>query len=132
MVIILVHWQIKKGFEEQFVAAWRKMSIGQKSGLYREVLTSVEQNLTDPKFNTYSISDPNYTTFINIGMWKSLEAFDEAIGKYVQKPTSYEAEDGRKKITITLEEYEFKLRERVVLKKVLDRGGQLPSADILE
>jgi len=132
MVIILVHWQIKKGFEQQFIANWRKMSISQESGLYREMLTTVEHIPTDPKFNTFSISDPNYTTFINIGMWESLESFDESVGKYIPKTESYVAEDGRKKITISLEEYEFKLRERVVLKKVFDRGGDLPLADMLE
>ena len=132
MVIILVHWQIKKGFEEQFIASWRKMSISQESGLYREMLTTVEHIPNDPKFNTFSISDPNYTTFINIGIWESLEAFDESVGKYIPKTESYIAEDGRKKITISLEEYEFKLRERVVLKKVFDRGGDLPFADMLE
>jgi hypothetical protein len=132
MVIILVHWLIKKGSEKQFIAAWRKMSIGRKSGLYREMLTTVEPISTDPKFNTFSISDPNYITFINIGMWESLEAFDEAVGKYIPRAEAYEAEDGRRKITISLEEYEFKLRERVVLKKVFDRGGDLPPADLLE
>ena len=132
MVIILVHWLIKKGSEEQFLAAWRKMSVGRNSGLYRELLTSVEQITTDPKFNTFSISDPNYTTFINIGLWESLEAFDEAVGKYIPETEAYEAEDGRKKIMISLEEYEFKLRERTVLKKVFDRGGALPPADMLE
>jgi heme-degrading monooxygenase HmoA len=132
MIIILVNWLIKKGSEDQFITAWRKMSVGLKSGLYREMLTSVEQIPNDPKFNTFSITDPNYTTFINIGIWESLEAFDEAIGKYIPKTQTSEAEDGRKTITISLEEYEFKLRERVVLKKVFDRGGDLPSADLLE
>ncbi len=132
MIIVLVHWLIKKGSEEQFITAWRKMSISQYSGLYRELLTTVEYISTDPKFNTFSLSDPNYTTFINIGMWESLEAFDESVDKYIPKTKSYKAEDGRKKTIILLEEYEFKLRERVVLNKVLDRGGDLPSADMLE
>jgi hypothetical protein len=132
MVIILVHWLIKTGFEAQFEAAWRNMSVGQEAGLYREMLTTVEPIPNDPKFNTFSISDPNYSTFINIGMWESLEAFDEAVGKYIPKGEAFEAEDGRRRITILLEEYEFKLRERIVLKRIFDRGGQLPPADTLE
>jgi hypothetical protein len=41
-------------------------------------------------------------------------------------------EAGRKKYTITLEDFEFKLRERVVLKVITDRGGQLPEAAMRE
>jgi len=132
VIIILVHWLIKKGSEEQFITAWREMSISRNSGLYRELLTTVEYISTDPKFNTFSLSDPNYTTFINIGMWENLGAFDKSVDKYIPKTKSYKAEDGRKKSIILLEEYEFKLRERAVLNKVLDRGGDLPSADMLE
>ena len=132
MVIILIHWLIKKGFEEQFMSAWRKMSVRQNSGLYREMLTAVEPTVTDAKFNTFSITSPNYTTFINIGMWESLEAFDEAVGKYIPEAETHEEANGSRRVTISLEEYEFKIRERVVLKKVLDRGGELPPADVPE
>ena len=41
MVIIMVHWLIKRGVENEhaFKALWAKMSIDPNSGLYREVLT---------------------------------------------------------------------------------------------
>ena len=87
MLIILVHWMIKKGHrhEEAFKQMWRSMSIDPKSGLYREILTEVELD-SDPKFNTFSMTDEAYKTFINVGIWKNLESFDAAVGKYIQEP----------------------------------------------
>lgn len=40
--------------------------------------------------------------------------------------------DGRQKYTIELEEFEFKLRGRVVLEIIADRCGQLPEAVLKE
>jgi hypothetical protein len=87
MVVIMVHWLIKKGIEneEAFEAAWRKMTIHPNTGLYREMLTRPVE-AEDPKFNTFSITDKAYTTYINIGIWKDIKSFDAAVGKYIQPP----------------------------------------------
>src|ERR1700729_4156013 len=87
MVVILVHWLIKKGIEntEAFEAMWKKMTIEPNTGLYREIL-SVPVEAEDPKFNTFSITDNAYLTYINIGIWKDLASFDAAVGKYIQAP----------------------------------------------
>jgi hypothetical protein len=71
VVVILVHWLIKKGIENEqaFKALWRKMTIQPNTGLYREVLTRPVE-AEDPKFNTFSITDNAYTTYINIGIWE--------------------------------------------------------------
>lgn len=129
MVVILVHWLINKGQEEEFLARWRQMTVDAHSGLFREILTTPNPEPEDAKFHSFSVGDPFYSTFINIGVWESLEHFDAAIGRYIPQAEIIE-KDGRKKYTIELEIFEFKLRERVVLKVISDRGGQLPDAEM--
>jgi hypothetical protein len=130
MIVILVNWLIETGKEQDFIQRWHKMTIGSDSGLYREILTQLDMD-TNPKFHTFSLGDPFYSTFINIGMWESVEHFDKAIGKYIPEAKIFE-ENGIRKYTISLEAFEFKLRERVVLKVIADRGGQLPDAQLKE
>ena len=135
MVIIMVHWLVKKGFshEEKFIETWKKMTIQPNTGLYREILTTVELD-SDPKFNTFSLTDNAYTTFINIGIWKDLPSFDEAVGKYIMAPEVRAplAKPDTEMNAVYLQDFEFKLRERVILSKVLDRKGALefPEADL--
>jgi len=131
VVVILVHWLIKIGMEETFTARWKQMTIGKEAGLFREILTQIAVRPSNPKFHTFSVGDPFYSTFINIGLWESVEAFDRAVGKYIPEAEIIH-KDGRQKYTIELEEFEFKLRERVVLEVVADRGGQLPEAALRE
>jgi hypothetical protein len=78
---------IKKGYshEKAFEEKWRNISIDPKGGLYHEILTLVELN-SDPKFNTFSMTDEAYKTYINIGIWKDLKSFDDAVGRYIQVP----------------------------------------------
>lgn len=134
LVVILVHWLIKPGQEEPFIQRWRSMSVDGHAGLYREILTSLNKadalTQADQKFHTFSIGDPFYSTFINIGMWRDLESFDRAIGKYIP-PVEIIERNGRKLQAVELDEFEFKLRERVVLSVVGTRGGDLPAADVI-
>lgn len=129
MVIVLVHWLIQPGKEEEFKDRWKQMTIGRESGLYREILTELDREPPNPKFHTFSLGDPFYSTFVNIGIWESVEAFDRAVGKYIPEPEIVE-KDGKQKYLIELEGFEFKLRERAVLKVLFDRGGQLPEAQL--
>jgi hypothetical protein len=69
MVVILVHWLIKRGMEEKFTARWKQMSISKDAGLFREILTKIDISPSNPKFHTFSVGDPFYATFINIGVW---------------------------------------------------------------
>ena len=131
MVVILVHWLIQQGKEEDFKKRWQQMTIKPDSGLYREILTELDREPSNPKFHTFSLGDPFYSTFINIGVWESVEHFDKAVGKYIPEAHVFE-ENGVRKYSITLEAFEFKLRERIVLKIVSDRGGQLPEAQLKE
>ena len=131
MIVILVNWLISKGKEKDFVERWHKMTVESGSGLYREILAQLDMD-TNPKFHTFSLGDPFYSTFINIGMWESVEHFDKAIGKYIPEATIFEDDKGIRRYSISLEEFEFKLRERVVLKVISDRGGPLPEAKLKE
>ncbi len=131
MVVILVHWLIQQGKEEDFKNRWQQMTIKHGSGLYREILTELDKEPSNPKFHTFSLGDPFYSTFINVGMWESVDHFDKAVGKYIPEAQMF-TEGGIRKYTIKLEEFEFKLRERIVLKIVSDRGGQLPDAQLKE
>jgi hypothetical protein len=139
MVVIMVHWLIKKGIENEqaFEDFWKSMTVQPNTGLYREVLTRPEEQ-DNPKFNTFSITDNAYITYVNIGIWRDLESFDEAVGKYIQPPERRKPESGRRQdremLAVYLEDFEFKIRERVVLKKVLDRKGSLdfPTPDLGE
>lgn len=130
MVVILVHWLIRAGFEDRFVNRWRAMTVNEHAGLYREVLTRLDKSGNqEGKFHTFSVGDPFYSTFINIGVWKDLPSFDRAIGRYIPDVRVVE-KDGRRIQTMELEEFEFKLRERVVLEVIGSRGGDLPAADV--
>jgi hypothetical protein len=108
------------------------MTVPSDSGLYREILTELDREPANPRFHTFSLGDPFYTTFINIGIWESIEHFDRAIGKYIPEAVIVQKDDGRQTYSIELEAFEFKLRERVVLKIISDRGGQLPDAQMRE
>jgi hypothetical protein len=126
MVIILVHWLVRPGYEEMFKRFWCDMNVPQNEGLYREILTEPSA-LNDPKFNTFSLTDRSYSTFINIGLWRSVEDFDNIITKRYILP-AVEAKNpktGRTERIITLDEFEFKIRERIVLKIISDRDGGL-------
>ncbi|MBS0224745.1 MAG: hypothetical protein JSS25_00170 [Proteobacteria bacterium] len=108
------------------------MTVDEHAGLYREILTRLDKTATDQadgKFHTFSVGDPFYSTYINIGIWNDLESFDSAIGKYIPD-VKIEEKSGRRTQTVELEEFEFKLRERVVLEVVGSRGGELPPATV--
>ena len=138
MVVILVHWLVKRGIEntEAFENMWKQMTIRPNTGLYRELLTRPVQ-AEDPKFNTFSITDEGYVTYINIGIWKDIPSFDAAVGKYIQpaewrKPLSGPYK-GKKMLAVYQHDFEFKIRERIILKKILDRKGaaEFPEPDLL-
>ncbi len=124
MEIILVHWLIKPDKTKEFVDHWKSnMKIGKVDGFYREILTRPVTK-PDEKFNTFSITDKNYETFINIAIWETVEHFDNAIKKFYPNAfTEQESVGGRRKQIIELEDFEYKMRERIVLEPLGDRAG---------
>jgi hypothetical protein len=127
MVVILVHWLIKPNKTEEFVKRWEGMTVQADSGLYREIFTTPETEVQNLHYHTFGLESPNYRTYINIGIWNSIDDFDKAIGKYIPEVKS---QNGKQ--IIELEDFEFKLRERLVLKVIKTRGKELPPADINE
>jgi len=119
VIVIMVHWLIKKGIENEqaFEETWKKMTIQPNTGLYREVLTRPVE-AEDAKFNTFSITDNAYTTYINIGIWKDFQSFDDAVGKYIQPPERRKPLSGpnkdREMLAVYRQDFEFKIRERVI------------------
>lgn len=131
MKIILVHWLIKPGFGEKFKEHWKdKMKIFKPPGFYREILTKPIQD-DDPKYNTFSVTDKNYDTYINIAIWESVQHFDDAMQKLIPKTTTTKEND-ENVTTIKLKEFEFKLRERVVLDHIYDRGIPLEPPNVVD
>ncbi len=131
MVIILVYWQIKEDRVEEFEKYWKTLgNVEGKKGFYREILTEpVAQS--DSKFNTLSMTDRNYRVYMNLGFWNSVEDFENAVRETMPK-TSQTTASGRTKQVIELEPFEFKLRERIVLTPIAERGGSLPDVSDLE
>jgi hypothetical protein len=77
-----------------------------------------------------------YKTYLNIGIWKDLQSFDEAVGKYIQpperrKPLSGPYQDSEM-LAVYRQDFEFKIRERVILQVIMDRKGalELPETDL--
>ena len=62
---------------------------------------------------------------------ESVEHFEEAIKEFF--PKAYEEKkDGKVSQIIELEEFESKIRERIVLKRIADRGGHLPAPTLID
>jgi len=117
MIIVLVRWQIKKGKSGEFRKEWEESLIPRDhSGLYREILAGPDKRVRD-KYKTFDLISDSYDIFVNVGIWESVAAFERAVGIFMR----------RRKAS-----FEFKLRERIVLAKVSDRGGdyQLPPPTI--
>ena len=127
LVVVLVHWAIKKGSEANFQAKWKTMTVDPDSGLFREIFTCPNSTTSDPKYHTFGLENPNYITFVNIGIWRSLEDFDKAIGKYI--PEALPKGDMQ---VVEMYNFEFKIRERLVIDVLTMRGGdwQLPTPDL--
>lgn len=138
MIVIMVHWLIKRGAKntKAFEAMWKRMSIHPNAGLYREILTKPVQ-ADDPKFNTFSLTDRAYVTYLNIGIWKNVASFDAAVGKYIQSPERRKPLKGsykrKRMLAVYQHNFEFKIRERIILKKLWDRKGaaSFPKSDLL-
>lgn len=132
MVIVIVRWYIKKDDEPRFKKIWvEKMEPKIKDGLFREFF-SKPIDVIDEKYHTLDVESKYYTTFINVGIWENIEAFNEAIGSLIpsrEKPDLMKFPEKTDKEIIEVFDFEFKLRERVVMNVEEDRVGfwSLPS-----
>lgn len=135
MVIVIVRWYIKKGKETDFKNIWiEKMEPTIKTGLFREFF-SKPVDIVNEKYHTLDVESRHYTTFINVGVWKDVSSFDEAIGSFIpdrDKPDLEKYPEKENKELIEVFDFEFKLRERIVMTVEEDRMGnwQLPNSSL--
>jgi hypothetical protein len=121
MVIVVVRWYIKKGDERRFQDTWEQMIPKSMIGLFRE-LFSKPIDRPDPAYHTLDFESSHYTTYINVGIWRGLEDFDMAIGSMIPARAKHPEKDNKE--FIELFDFEYKLRERIVMDVVTTRGGQ--------
>ncbi len=128
MIVVLVHWHIVKESVLEFKSIWKeKMVPLDTSGLYFEIFTEVNNtDAKDPRYHSLDLENPHYETFVNIGIWRELNDFENAIGGFLP-PTQEIYDDNSKemKIQIMMSKYEYKLRDRIVLDIKELRKGDL-------
>src|SRR4051812_37263247 len=123
MVIVIVRWYIKKGQEKEFEDMWitkfkstwiDTMEPTPKNGLFREFF-SKPVDIPEDKYHTLDVESLYYATFINVGIWRQIEDFDEAIGRNIlPRGKHFDATKSDKEL-LEVYDFEFKLRERVVM-----------------
>lgn len=128
MVIVVVRWYIKNQEDEKFKSTWAGMHPKYKDGLFRE-LFSKPIDKPDPKYHTLDFESKHYTTYINVGIWRDIEDFDKAIGAMIPPRNKHPKNDNKELIEVF--EFEYKLRERIVMEVEKMRGGDwnLPDVD---
>ncbi len=127
MVIVVVRWYIKKGKETEFKNIWiTEMEPKLKQGLFREFF-SQPVDTPNEKYHTLDFESLHYTTFINVGIWENVKAFDDAIGSFIPDREKHKEKPNKELIEVF--DFEFKLRERIVMNVVEDRVGNWPLGD---
>src|SRR5437870_5486162 len=135
MVIVIVRWYIKKGKEDNFKSIRiENMEPEIKEGLFREFFSKPVDVVND-KYHTLDVESLHYTTFINVGLWKDIKAFDDAIVSFIpdrEKPDLEKFPEKHNKEIIEVFDFEFKLRERIVMAVKEDRVGfwELPAPSL--
>ena len=95
--IVLVEWRIEKGREQAFLDYWSKQAtVRDRSGLVGEFLSQAESGDKFP-WTAWEV-DPRWTTFVNVGIWRSGNDFEQQIGRYIDqsRPLDFEAAPRRR------------------------------------
>ena len=104
MVVVLIHWKIKKKHVDEFLNFWKTEAVVQDSkGLIGEFLATPESSQDYP-WITLNLEDDSgaYVSYVNVGLWSSAEKFHEQIGRY------FETETG-------IQPFEYEPRSRTLL-----------------
>jgi len=124
MIVAVVLWRIKKGSRDQFIKDWKeKFVVNDRAGLIGEFL-SEPIDTSDPRLKTFDLQNvgeasDEKTVLVNVGMWRSVEGFNDQVAKYIKST------DAEKR------EFEFEVRQRVLLNPTAWRIGKslLPGED---
>src|SRR5258708_25054723 len=130
MVIVIVRWYIKDRQDDKFKSSWGNyMDPTIKDGLFREFF-SKPVDVTEEKYHTLDVESKHYTTYINVGIWRDITDFERAIGSLIPNREPHKKKEGKELIEVF--DFEFKLRERIVMDVEEDRRGKwdLPPASI--
>lgn len=96
--IVVVEWRIKKGREQDFLDYWStKATVADRTGLVGEFLSRVEDRNQFP-WMVWDL-DSNWTTFLNVGFWRTGSDFHEQIGRFIDNakpPLDFEAQKRRR------------------------------------
>jgi hypothetical protein len=130
MVVVIVRWYIKEGQDEKFKKKWQGMEPKSKEGLFREFFSKPIIS-AEEKYHTLDVESKHYTTYLNIGVWKELSDFENAIGSLILGRFVNEKPEKKDVELIEIFDFEFKLRERIVMDVEKTRGGEwiLPPID---
>src|SRR5690348_14693743 len=130
MVIVIVRWYIKAGQDKKFKAKWQGMEPKSKEGLFREFFSKPTTS-AEEKYHTLDIESKHYTTYINVGVWRELKDFENAIGSLILGRYVHDKPEKKGVQLLEIFDFEFKLRERIVMEVEKTRGGKwkLPSID---
>lgn len=122
MVIIIVRWYIKEGQSKNFKKAWIEIMEPEiKSGLFREFFSKPIDNVAE-KHHTLDMESMHYKTYINVGLWKDVTDFEESIGRFILGRLPHPNDN--KKELLEIFDFEYKLRERIVMDVEESRGGE--------
>lgn len=114
-VIVIVRWYISKGMDAAFKRTWvEKMEPPISDGLFREFFSKPTDN-PDERFHSLDLESEHYTTYINVGVWHELADFDNSIGKLIPKRKKSEEVGKEDRELIEVFNFEYKLRERIVM-----------------
>ncbi|MFC0389019.1 hypothetical protein [Muricoccus vinaceus] len=107
MRIIVVHWKIRHGMEDQFLHYWSTRAlVADRSGLVAEFLSSPADRQRLP-WIIWSGLDPRWTSFYNVGLWRDEAAFQDQIGRFINNsrpPLTFEAAP-RERVLLTPERW---------------------------
>ncbi len=79
LFMVVVFWKIKPDRDDEFLSYWSEHeAIADRSGLVYETLS--RQMDEDIGFVEMLAPTTDYTSFINVGVWKDVEAFRSQIG----------------------------------------------------
>ena len=123
MVIVIVRWYIKAGQDEAFKTTWINEMVPRiKTGLFREFFSKPVDSVNE-KYHTFDMESLHYTTYVNVGIWESVGSFDSAIGALIPNREKHCDPKKVNKELVEVFDFEFKLRERIVMTVEEDRNG---------
>ncbi len=125
MIIVLIHWKIVKGREDEFLSDWNtKFTVQNRAGMVGEYMSAVKSRSDHPYITwpidcEYPHNAPNCSHFINVSVWESAARFHDEVARHFNDASAPLG-------------YEIERRRRAVIAPVASRRGPsgLPDEDV--